>query len=549
MGFIRKLLGAGKKAIIAGGLAAILAACASGTGIKLDQNYPELTETRKARIESQMLWNIEKDARVISGIPHYDPRDWGKTEDRPVVQFQGPIQEWINHLSDMMEYDKDADGVSFPGIQNIRISIVPRSGIIENCGEQAGACNGRSHIYMPDYWNIITHLAVDFHEFGHTFFPGSQEFPAKGNEVFMGLKAYQFSKPIGSLLLRTIFAGIDPTNPNDYSAFSRMYKQGAIYSIFSLNKHHGNIEAAMNDIAHSKTIVLETELQNKLDTLDGPTLGDKYMQMWKELLDKSSFFEELTGPTGHLEATEAKELIHFLKILNYESNYYNSSDRETANEKLHNLRHSFLKNTDFTNPLFYAEALHYHNFFMQNEKMKIQNEHGINSKEYSDYAEEVLGFYSRFPCYELNPFTCKKEFREIRYDHINAYYDIIKSSLAQNTEQKDQVVFDQTIDYLEKFYSGLDFESGDFEALAGSSSKMTNNYAVYFSSNAGSKAIMRGQMNIAEKMLTIAATIPCLEGGYGLPQLICQNYQDYAQTFLENYFPEDNPAIVIPQSP
>jgi len=350
-----------KSTLILVALCAILTtACNSEKGIPLYKEYPVLTQERKEEIENWLVQNVN--ARIVADASNYatDPDSSSRHPDRPVIPVDGMLREWINHLDRFMQADKVLDGVSYPGIENVQLAVVGRKKLKEICGESAGACNGEGLksdlIVMPDNWNILIFLPVLFHEIGHTYFHGSEEFPAKGNEIYMALKAYQFSEPVGSRLIHSVLDGVGRDDPNSYSAFSRMYAQGTMYGIICLINNNGDLEATTDDVAHSLTLIVETEILQKLAETPGETNADKYFYLWNELLELPGFYHELIGPTGHLSNYKTHELRQYLKILNHKHHRYLTG--KWMNFELFNwLCASFLSNSNFHNPYFKEKVL------------------------------------------------------------------------------------------------------------------------------------------------------------------------------------------------
>jgi hypothetical protein len=522
MGRIRNFL----KNTVISGLATIVISCSSYPGDPLKGEYAPLTPERKTQIERVINEKTGQDAIVVDD--KYNP----DFDGQEVLEFGEEPKELINHLNDFINNDKEQKGVIYPDISNITTTIT--SNIAKFCGPYAGACNGEGHIFLP-YSELDWIIPISFHEIGHTIFPGSEEFPAKGNEVYMGLKLYQFSKPIGSTLIYSVINSMNSLDLSLEDPLGRMYNQGAMFGAINLLNFNGDIELATNHVAHSKTILIEAEIQDRLNQTEGETRADKYFNIWNQLLNLPEFKAELTSSTGHLSELEAEELIDYLKIINHSKYTFELTNEEEVWNKLNELRETFIHNPNYTNPYFKARVTLSHLNYQGREATRLSNEFGIKSDEYYNHLEDVIDLNLDYPCSEINEYTCPRFARTINTNIPHFYEASIFSALSNHTLEKDESAISRAREFLKKYYPNSDINNPT--SLNGIDQLETNHFAVEFMTYCGQRSILNGKDEDALTFLKASLNINCLDLAEGPSIENCNNNQTYSAMLLNQYFP------------
>ena len=519
VGFFRKLLDKGAKLALAGSLAG----CVASTSIDMGKEYPELTPERKAAIEYRMLDGIERNAKVVwSKSPESDHY---LIDQEPTIGFENDMHEFVYHAFKMMEDDQKKEGVNVPSINNVNLRIVPWEEMQEVCGEQAGACNNSNNtIYMPNDNDVIGFLTTLGHEVGHTNYKGNKEFVSESSEMYSPIKIYMFSRPIGSLMLPHMFGEIPKDlNLEEKSPFNKMYLKGRMYAIHNLNYYNGNIERALNHVAHSRTIVTETELQHYMEKLSGPTLADKDFQAWNQLIDNYLLIPNLTKD-GHLTIDEASELAHYLRILNYRYSVYNVTNQQKVMDDINTLNYWYLISPYAKNPNFIGEATGYLRDRLYENIARMNGDMEANKHYIFNYAKMILDFNSKYPCFEKDPYKCPWTVREIKQNHVYSYEKLISSAMAIEQPKYMGIACDYVKEYIQKFYPETAFDSADFEQIKTAQKKETNNVLAFIANMAGNYQFVSLNYNEAKKFYQAASATTCMQDGWG-----DYNYCIYAQ--------------------
>lgn len=511
VGFFRKLMGKGSKLALAGALAG----CMASTSIDLGEKYPELTPERKTAIEYKLLDGIEHNAKVVwNGSVPYDPNNPGPNQ-MPAIGFEEDMHEFVYHAFSMMKQDQLNEGVKLPGIEDAKMMIMPRIEMARFCGEQSGACNASNTIYMPNDMEVLDFLSTLSHEVGHTNYSGNKEFVSEASEMYSPIKIYMLSKPIGSLMLPYIFAEI-PMNISmeEMSPLDRMYLKGRMYAVYNLNNYGGNIELALGHVAHSRTIVTETELQYYLDHLPGPTPGDQDFQAWNQLLDNYMLVANLTKD-GHLTNDEALELVHYMKILNYRYNLGNITNDDGVRDQLSTLSEWYLISPYAANPNFRAEAASYLRDRLYEDIIRMGGDWDANKHVIFSHAKKILDFNADYPCWGNNPYTCPWAVRGINANHVYSYEKLM-SAAKQATDQPSymDLACEYVKQYIEKFYPGTVFGAAYFEPLKTAKKLETNNLLVWLANDAGDYKAAYEDYDEAKKFYQAAEATTCMPDGW-----------------------------------
>jgi len=325
----------------------LLTACFRGA----DPAVKEVPNVTKAEEENYILTGIANNSRIVHDASDFatDEDNYRRSPTRDASEFfDTPAQSFLYNLIRIDDEGFASGGYDVRGLDKVKLGIrTPKQTENFCCGVTSG-CNINDYIMLTDDMDWIRFFSILFHELGHSRTWHNAEHAAKANEVHLGLMSYVYSKPVGSLFLVRIFDNLskDPLLSNIPNEL--MYVRGSLFAITNLIKYNGNMHQAMHFVANARHLMVETDLERKLNELDG-TPAHMYFQLWNELLDYTNF-------TGYLQRmlpyNEAMELTDYLRILNYSRNRYNLGIYQEVSLRLYELCEDFLDNPRYTNPYF-----------------------------------------------------------------------------------------------------------------------------------------------------------------------------------------------------
>ncbi|MEA3378778.1 MAG: hypothetical protein U9Q69_04005 [Nanoarchaeota archaeon] len=488
--------------------------------VPLKKDYPELTDERKSELVSELKESIEDKAIIVK-----DETKYGKDEN--ITEFSGSPQEYINRLTTFRKADNRTAGVSYPDIEDMEIAIVSKDRINRICGEHAVACNGQDKIYMPNDLRLRHFLPLLYHEMGHSYFFGAKEYPAVANEIYMAIKSYQFTKSIASISIFDVISGKSEVKIINQTPFYMMYVKAALYAVYNLIRHSGDIEKATDSITHSKDFIIETALAEKLAETEGENPTQKYFHLWNELLDNYNFRNYLSGERGHLSYSDANELVDFIRISNYQKHTSSFPNQQEIRETTKNLESSFLY-AYYGNPFFRAHVSLTYSQKIGEDLETAKIEKGINSEEVYNLAKELIIINSNYPCSKKDPYKCPKKVRFVHAFHPKAYYQIIQSAFGMGDSTKMARSSGYAQDFIERFYPNIDFDNGQFDTLDDAVFKETNNYLPPIAFYAGTFYESRDNSEKAMLFFDAATRITCVSDGAG-DYNECLYYKDEAK--------------------
>ena len=305
-------------------------------GEKMRKDYPTLTERRKIELEYELLQYIQSDKKV--------------------EEFYEPIQEWLNHLIDISDEDFASKGIDIRYMKTNRIRFVSEERMKTACGGTALGCSFSNLITILNSLNVPDFYRLVFHEIGHTTDANRySEYASQGNEIYLSLKSYQFSKAIGSFLITDIQKGAILDELNEVEDFYDLYVRGTLSAIYSLIQHNGDLEEAQAFNQNTKYLILSLNLKDKLNGMIGNTT-EKYFHLWNELLDIQGFKDSLSE---RLTIVETDELIDYLRIINYKNNLNSLINKVEETNTYVDLRNEFLGNSLYMNEHFYTNVYHW----------------------------------------------------------------------------------------------------------------------------------------------------------------------------------------------
>ncbi|MFH1637041.1 MAG: hypothetical protein ABIB71_01295 [Candidatus Woesearchaeota archaeon] len=539
------------KAWILGGLLTLSSAGCQVSGIPFARDYPPLTEDSKALLEENVLLEEELNMGVVEDVSQYPECDGSDGDCMPPTPFTGTTQEYLNRFFDFVMDDYKAKGYSMRGKGDLEFIIVSPKGMDDHCSG-ASACykNEQNIIVLPDDRTIMGLVGGKVnHEMGHFFYHGDNEFPAQSHEMYWPIKAYQFSKPIGSLMSWYAIPPLPQDAISDLTPGSAMYNKGQLFGIYYLGKNSGDIEKSMYNITH-KLLLAQTETLLYDDVLNSQKYKDMntteiYFQLWDELLNNENFFEELTSDTGHLSGSDASELIDFLKMINYTRYLEIFNDDEGKIDGLLQNMIEFEGNGGYTNPYFRAKVVEglTEGLAPQGDELRaiVRKESALNhtvSEEslnaYHSFNKWMIDMNSAYPCSEPNPYSCPQEMREMRFNHIYAYFRMETDLFIFNQAHHEMAVeaTNYAIDFLERFYSGTDIMNEEFAPLK-VSQKETDNFVPYIA-YLPAKYALDYDRELARKLFIAAVSVECKKGNHGPISESCVGMQDTARAFLKS---------------
>lgn len=501
-----------KKAILA--MAAYMGLIGCYSGIPAKGNYPTLTPELKQNLEERTLdltgkvcivGNSEDDANSKRGC-------------QPVA-FDGTPKEFLNYFVDFTQEDYAAKGIAMPGLDGVEVLLMPLEDIHDKCGDGAEACNRRrNYLLIPDCFNLYSFFNSFTHEFGHSLFNGNLEYPSVANSMYSAIKSYEFSRPIGSILVESAFDFVhdDLKTANAYDA---KYLKAPLFSLLSLIDFNGDIEQAEDLIMHSSVLELEAKFGKLLPTLSGAQLPDRHFDAWEKLLALPGLKDQLTGGSAYLTQVEAEELIEYLRIINskwYQVNMLSpGSNQERLPEIVHlqrSLIEEYLENESFNNPYFHAKVVKTLTMHLEDDMYIEMEKNGAYTRKSYDIAKNIVDINGHYPCRQGNRFECPDFVRDYDKLHLDAYLTMARfiEWRSPTYSQKIEMV-NYVKDFIGRFYPGTDFDKGDFEAIRVPRSTMPNNYLPILSYTAGRIAyIDMNDANLAIKFYEAGLMPECV---------------------------------------
>ena len=531
---IRRIISGAKALALAGAMSA----CASGLGTGLDGEYPPYTDARKQQVEAVLLSSVENNSRIVQGSKYgIDNNDTTRDATRPAMEFEDGPQEFAQRLYEMANDDMESKGLSTFPLQDISIQILPPKEVMKFCGEKAAACNYKDQIRMMDNNDFLTFLSTLFHETGHSYSPGNMEFVSQSSEMLMKLKAYQFSRPIGSMMAYTAISQVSDTPLDQREPFFAMYAKGTIFAVANLLNNNCDIEAALDHVGNSRTIITETELERKLSEMEG-TLSDKYFQMWNEVLGTDNFKYSLMN-AGHMDWNEAYELAEYLRILNYANKYVTEDMTDEAKEIMKALDEPFALSPYNNNPFFKSQSVYRHTKALHDDIEDIASlivspeTYVANQGKIFDLSRKILILNSRYPCETKDPYACPILVRHKRYDHADAYYQMMMHAGIDDTDQMEESI-GYLKEFMGKFYPGTDIENGMLGPLYNTMDLELNNYFPSMALRAANYYFTSDMKEKAENFLRAAVAIACVPDWWHSIQE-CQNSKQEALNIMQAY--------------
>jgi hypothetical protein len=522
-----------KDIVLAASLALGLnAACHIEDTKPLKKDYTYVTNDRIKELEEKFCDDFENNRRIVQDASDFetDSEDQYRHPDREVSQFFGTHnQEIVNRVEEMAVEDHESKGYSRNIISKIKLGIKPPRKVKAICGSKASACNFADYITMPDDYNNSGFIDTIFHEMGHSLNWGNMEFGSISNEAYMVFKTYQFSKAIGSLMMMHLYDYISPDVATTEKPFPLMYNRGMIYAISNFAEHNADLEEAMNHVTQNKHLILETDLEQKLNSMEGNS-SDKYFTIWNDFLDKGNLISELSK---RITLTEANELKDFLKIINHSALLADLTNADEIREEYLRLSKNFIFNPNYTNPLFRAIVTFDITPSLISDIYQISWDKGYGSNEHFQFTKRVVDINQPYPCYEKNPYRCPPRMRIKRDDHARLYHILIDSAFNGNEITNRPIAIPYLVNFIEKFYPGTNFEEGNFQAIE-EANKIYDNILPYLVYQIGKYEYIHGDKERAKKFWDAALKINCNSNGIMVHESFCEVSKDYIQTLKDN---------------
>ncbi len=522
---VRSIIGKIKLASLGLLVAAVPYLGCGSEGIPVKGNYPELTPGIKSRLEERVLELAEANSRIVE--------DASGLEEGDVVPFDGVPKEFLNYFIDFTQEDYVAKGISMSGLEGVTLSLCSQEEVKQVCGraKAVGCNNGFGHITMRDDLNIAVFLSIFGHEFGHRLYFQNLELPSMANQTYSPIKLYEFSKRIGSLMIYNSFHGCYSESLEEMEPFPKMYPKGGIFAVLNLGDHEADIEQAMEYVTHTRLLAIETKVDNAVSEYGTSNPIEICFQAWESLLSSPQFASSIVNSRHGLTLSEARELAEYMRLLNYSvSRSVGSGERD---DEYHRLVEEFL-NLDFvSNPYFKAHAVIVLNERNYNDINELTVSGELVSGEIYGLAKGIIDANQEYPCTVEDPYECPRVVRGIMPRHVFAYYVSNYAAFNGDDEERKDESLSYAVDFITRFYPGVDFDNGDFTALAVSDQVQTNSYVPPIATQAGIYAF-KSYPDVAEKLFAAAVAVKC-EG-----QVVtytdnrhCNEWQMVAQSYLD----------------
>ncbi len=420
-------------------------------------------------IRDELLRYKEEERCVSTG----KVRDCGNPMDLFVIYENTAVQEHTSCLADFITESFADKGLIYNKDEDAELVIVP----VEDYPDYS--TNGGEGVTLGDGVTIVIHNSFQTdrfhqiinHEIGHTVQSGKEEFLSIFHEDYSYFKTFQQDPEYGSLMFMEMFYYWPKEKNSDLTPYYGMYFKGSMLFPGLVLKHSGNMEAAMNEVVHADVLKLEIMVDDLLKDMSG-NLEDQYYLSWKELLSSENFSSELQS---HLHADEAEELLEFLKIRNLEIYGKNFDNSHPQRLELFESAEDFALNHRFSNPFFksYFSLIASTQLFNQLAKKKPE--------DYNDrfaLSGRILKLLEVYPCSDkigdsetFNPYRCHKGLRDPLPVHIYAYLErlysviLMKENDPELKKSRAKIAVQAVLDYINRFYPGVNFEKGEFDAL------------------------------------------------------------------------------------
>ncbi len=464
--------------------------------VPFNGNYPKLTAESKQSLEERFL-EIYEHGTVISDLEDFS--------DLP--------KELFNHLEDFRNEDRKNAGTPKSDLSAVDVSVVPAENIDVFCGDNnnfdevnssAEACYkrlpGKDRIVISGD-EIVKFSRNLSHELGHNYRSGQQEYTSVANQLFNIIKAYQFSKPIGSLLLfkpeyfHSPYTNDQPFNQID--PFEQIYIRGNILALQSLLDNHGNIEQTEAKLASMNLEEMKAVAEARIDSYDQNTPFSKVINdLWDEVLAD--------------EAIVDKELLGYFKIAREMMKIFENDDNVEVMRNIIDSSRTFLQDNPAGNPYFRANVINHLNGNLLINLERKMNE-GTTAEETSAQAEEIIILNQDYPCQETNIYTCPTSVRKIDTDVLDAYFYLLESAL--DVDELKRNALNYAHNFFNQYFPQTDFINGEFEQLANPHDQqiIAVNYVPAIASMAAQIARSLGDDDTAQKFYQAALTAQCSE--------------------------------------
>ncbi|MFH0751991.1 MAG: hypothetical protein V1914_00135 [archaeon] len=488
-------------------------------------DYPKLTPEIKMRLETEILGLIENNSRVVE-----DKELYGSEDSQEFVSFEGAPKEFLNYFIDFTQEAYQEKGIEMPDLQGITLSLGSTDEVHEICGEGAIGCHGSNHITISDEFPFEEFFRIFAHEFGHQIYSGNMEYPSEANESYSAIKLYEFSKRIGSLMVSNSFVWGSRSPFEDQTPFNRRYSKGRLFGIVNLNDNLGDVEEAMDYVAHTRLLAIEARLEDKVSEYKTDDPLDMCFEEWDKLLDSFYFLSNLRD--GGLTFPEDSEFAGYMKLLNY-NNFKDGFSGNNLVEGYYGLLRQIEISSYSVNPYFKGKVVDWLTEKNYGAIDALTVEGDLVSDEIYGLARSIIDTNKDYPCTVKDPYECPVAIRGIRSPHVFAYYVSNYAAYNGDDDSRKLESLDDAVDFIERFYPDASFFTGDFTALESSIQTQTNNYVPPIATNAGIYALGYNP-DLAFRLFSAAVAVDCL----GHPRVYavdksCWEMKELAQSYLD----------------
>lgn len=491
--------------------------CADYPSVPLKGNYPELTAERKADLEERVL--ADKDKIII--------RDGEACPaDKECVHFSEEPRELFNYFYEFWNKEFERKNLREIDLEGIDLSIITRKELNDQCSKKANGCYDNKTVYLTNQQSFDVFFTNLNHEVGHDF-RGNKEFTSTSREVLSALKIYQFSRKIGSSIVKNAFP-IQDYMKKEFSAINPwelMYARGFLYALVNWKNNNFDIEKALDSMTDKRYLEIVGELDTALEKIPGRTPKEKEYFIWNQILDGNKLRNKFAR---EMSFQDADEFVAYLRFMNEFWYGPASQDQQVFEDLLSYDR----------NPFFRAEAVFNYVEFFVKEYIDLFAAKKISGDEAFAFYGRAIDLMEDYPCDDDN-YRCPQFIREATTAQIGIYYFAsVAAEKTKNTAIKDRFLQD-AVNFLYKYYGEV-FDLEDPESIGGMD-KMMNNAVPSIIRNATNNlewadkpaAERKMDLDLAKKLLAAAAHIRCNDYGSTFPKDVCLNYQEKCLERLE----------------
>lgn len=469
-------------------------------------DYGALTAEKKVDLEQRVADLVERKALIIGGDSDCGPHEDGT----PAVceHFCGTPKEYASHFTNFYLADFAARGMDVNSLGDADLIVFPMQDTGDYCSSNADGCYSSGEpIKIKDNRLMIRFATTFNHEFGHYLADGTGlEFDSKSNEMYSAIRAYSFSKPIGSLFLDNVFNWIGREQLENLRSQDYKYAGGALYALINLIAHKGDSAAAFYHQTHKRTPLIQEELRQWLQKNPVDNGNQALFKLWMQILDDEEITKNFLGG-NYLTEEERKEYSNYLKVKAYQLYSRSFPDKEAKTQELKTFLEQSINERIFVNPYFRAEAIAEWTNHKHRELLDSYTDDKKPTAETFDIAKKMIELNADYPCDEtkssLPAYECSLNARAIRSSHVSAYLRLARAANYLQEEGMYDTAASFALDFANRFYQKV--------PLNEAKQKETNNCVPYVTLYPAAGGWKELDPNLIAELLTAAVSVKCLE--------------------------------------